>query len=231
MQKPTILITGASQGIGLFVFESFLKNDYNVFATYNNTEPPSIYRNFFFKVDVTDVNSINNWVKHIDIQNQDIALINCAGIAYNEYAHNSDLDKWKNVIDVNLTGTFNVIHGFLPVMRERNYGRIINISSVVAQIGAIGTSAYAASKSGLWGMTKSIAAENASLNILINNINLGYVSSGMFNQIPEKVKDKIKEKIPMKAFCDPSEVYKSILFLIDTNYISGSSIDVNGGLY
>ena len=116
-------------------------------------------------------------------------------------------------------------------MREQEYGRIINLSSVVAQKGAMGTSAYAASKAGLWGLTKTIAIENANKNILINNINLGYMEIGMTTKIPYELQEQIKESILLKRFGPISDIIHAIDFLISAQYVTGTSIDINGGLY
>ena len=138
--------------------------------------------------------------------------------------------KWSNLLNVNLIGTFNLINAVLPIMRENSFGRIINFSSIVAQRGIAGTSAYAASKSGLWGMSKAIAAENASKGITVNNLNLGYFSIGMIDQVPEAIQTQIKDQIPMKRFGDPRDILNAVEFLRDNSYITGASLDINGGL-
>jgi acetoacetyl-CoA reductase/3-oxoacyl-[acyl-carrier protein] reductase len=115
-------------------------------------------------------------------------------------------------------------------MREQAFGRIINLSSVVAQTGVLGTSAYAASKAGINGMIKSIALENASKNITINNINLGYFKVGMINTVPQEIQEQIKNKIALKEFGDPKNIYNTIEYIRDTPYLTGSCIDLNGGL-
>jgi acetoacetyl-CoA reductase/3-oxoacyl-[acyl-carrier protein] reductase len=121
---------------------------------------------------------------------------------------------------------------FLNKMREQNFGRIINISSIVAQKGVPGTSAYAASKSALWGMTKAIAVENASKGITINNLNLGYFDIGMIEQVSQDVQDSIKKQIPVNnEFGNSMNIYNAIKFLFNSPYITGTSIDINGGLY
>jgi NAD(P)-dependent dehydrogenase (short-subunit alcohol dehydrogenase family) len=124
-----------------------------------------------------------------------------------------------------------MIRAILPFMREQNYGRIINFSSVLAQKGVAGTSAYAASKAALWGMSKSIAAENAGKNITINCLNLGYFNLGMIEQVPEELQNELKKSIPTGDFGDPENIYKAVRFLIESNYVNGSSIDINGGLF
>ena len=123
-----------------------------------------------------------------------------------------------------------MIRAVLPVMREQSYGRIINFASVVAETGIPGTSAYAASKSGLWGMTRSIAVENASKGITINNLNLGYFDIGMINEVSDEYQKIIKEKIPSGKFGDPKNIYNAVKFIMESEYLNGSSIDVNGGI-
>jgi NAD(P)-dependent dehydrogenase (short-subunit alcohol dehydrogenase family) len=116
-------------------------------------------------------------------------------------------------------------------MREQKYGRIVNFSSVVTKIPTLGVSAYAASKAGLVGMTKTIAAENAAYGITANSINLGYVDLGMgINSVPEKYQELIKQRNPMRRFCHPEEIYNAISFLIKTEYINGANIDIDGGV-
>ena len=128
-------------------------------------------------------------------------------------------------------GTFYIIHYCLRFMREQNYGRIINLSSVVAQMGIPGTSAYAASKSGLLGLTKSIAAESASKGITINTINLGYFNIGMINEVTQEMQEVIKKRIPINhQFGDPEIIFEAVNFIIKTSYLTGASLDINGGI-
>ena len=116
-------------------------------------------------------------------------------------------------------------------MREQKFGRIINFSSIVAQKGIPGTSAYASSKSALWGLSKSIAIENANKGITINNLNLGYFNIGMITDVPEKFLSIIKKEIPMGELGNPENILKAINFLMGSDYITGTSIDINAGLY
>ena len=123
-----------------------------------------------------------------------------------------------------------MITSLLPIMREQNYGRIINFGSVVSELPTPGISAYAASKSALFGMTKSISIENANKGITINNINLGYSELGMINEVPEVYLNQIKEKIPSNKLCKPSDILNTVEFLRNTEYVNGSNININGGL-
>lgn len=226
-----ILITGASRGIGLFLMQELLKQGHEAEGIFHNTLPLEELKPFLTKVDITDELQVQEWVKRVVKPKDKIVLINCAGTNYNAFAHKAKLQLWRNVIDINLIGSFSAINAVLPFMREKNFGRIINFSSVVAQKGIAGTSAYAASKAAMWGMTKSIAVENASKGITINNLNLGYFSIGMIKDVPEEMLSIIKKNIPVQQLGAPIDILNTINYLIDTAYITGTSIDVNGGLH
>ena len=225
-----LIITGASRGIGKYLFNKFVETGETVFGTYNSTYPETDKMEFFTKVDISNYSDVSDWIETIKGKISRLTLINCAGNNYNSFAHKAYIDKWVNVINVNLIGTFNVIRAVLPLMREEGYGRIINFSSIVAQMGIPGTSAYAASKSALWGMSKAIAVENAKKGITINNLNLGYFDIGMIKEVPEKYQAIIKEKIPTGNFGNPENIFRAVKFLIETDYINGTSIDLNSGL-
>ncbi|MBC2704237.1 SDR family NAD(P)-dependent oxidoreductase [Desulfobacula sp.] len=225
-----IVITGASRGIGKYLFNHFIEAGEVVLGTFNSTYPEPAEKEYFTKVNISNYSDVTKWIDIIKDKISKLILINCAGNNYNSFAHKSDIDTWSNVINVNLIGTFNVIRAVLPIMREQGYGRIINFASIVAQVGIPGTSAYATSKAGLWGLVKSIAVENAKRGITINNLNLGYFDIGMIKEVPLEFQEKIKHKIPGGDFGDPVDIIKAVSFLIETDYINGSSIDVNGGI-
>lgn len=219
-----ILIAGASGGIGKYLYDTY-KRYYpkEVFGTCNkNNENKELY-----PINIENYDDVLSWKEHI-IKNTvptRISLINCTGIKYDCFLHKSIPQEWERVIKVNLIGTYNLLRCFLPIMRTEQYGRIINFSSVVAQKGVMGTSAYAASKSALWGLAKAVAIENAEYNITINNINLGYANIGM-----GKGMNKIIDTIPMKRMCQETEILETIMYLCNNSYITGTSIDLNGGL-
>jgi NAD(P)-dependent dehydrogenase (short-subunit alcohol dehydrogenase family) len=227
-----IIITGASKGIGRYLFSRFKMEGVDIAGTFNSTtDGIESDKEFYYKVDISDYKQVELLRETIKPLLNNIILINCAGISCTAYAHKSDLIQWKNVIDVNLTGTFNVIHCFLPLMREQRYGRIVNFSSVVAKLPTPGVSAYAASKAGLIGLTKSLAIENASLGITVNAINLGYADLGMgMNDVTVEYKKKLKNLIPAGRFCNPEEIYSIVEFIINTEYLNGADVDLNGGL-
>ena len=227
-----VVIVGASKGLGRYLFEAFKNENIDVIGTFNSTiEGFDVDKNKYYKVDILDYEAVKKWVNSIKEHLNSIILINCAGVSKSCFAHKVEIQDWQYVVKVNLFGTFNVIREILPIMREQNFGRIINISSVVAKYPTPGVSAYAASKAAIWGLTKTLAIENASKGITINAINLGYTEIGMgINDLTNEFKHSIKSKIPMKRFAEPNEVYKTIKYLIETPYVTGTSIDVNGGI-
>ena len=227
-----IIVTGASKGIGRYLFSRFKGEKEVVIGTYHSTFTGFEQdQNDYFLVDISNFSSVQNFIYSIRNRLEKIILINCAGISYNSFAHKSEIEKWDKVIDVNVKGTFYVIHELLPLMREQNFGRIINFSSVVTQLPTPGISAYVASKSALIGLTKSLAIENGSKGITVNAINLGYVNMGMgINDVPTVYQDKIKSQIPSNRFCEPEEVYQTVQYLIRTEYVNGAAIDINGGI-
>jgi NAD(P)-dependent dehydrogenase (short-subunit alcohol dehydrogenase family) len=224
-----ILITGASKGIGKYLCEQYLHHNESIIGIYNSTIVGKDIGNYY-KVDITDFIQVQEFVNSIKEQLNNITLINCAGINYNSFAHKSDIGKWQEVIKVNLFGTFNLINCTLPIMRDQFYGRIINFGSVVSELPTPGISAYAASKSALSGMSKSIALENANKGITINNINLGYSELGMINEVPEVYLNQIKEKIPSKKLCTSLDIFNTVEYLRNTEYVNGSNINLNGGI-
>jgi NAD(P)-dependent dehydrogenase (short-subunit alcohol dehydrogenase family) len=224
------VITGASRGIGKFLFEHFTDQGEAVLGTYNLTKPEAKGAENMFRVNILEPADIKYFIDHNRDRLQQIVLLNCAGNNYNALAHKAHLDMWKGVIELNLVGTFHMINAVLPIMREQGWGRVINFSSVVARVGVPGTSAYAASKSGLWGMTRAIAVENATKGITINSLNLGYFDIGMITEVPSDFQAIIKQKIPTGQFGNPENIVHAVNFLIKCDYINGTSIDINAGL-
>lgn len=225
-----ILITGVSGGIGNYLFSNYLEKGEELIGTYHLNKPQGELFSDTLQLDVTNIEAIQAFVKNNSDRFSKLTLINCAGIAYNSFAHTADLVNWKNVIDVNLNGTFYMINALLPFMRKQEFGRIINLSSIVGQMGVMGTSAYAASKAGINGMIKSIALENAQKNVTINNINLGYFKVGMIQEVPNDLQEKIKLKIGKKEFGSPEHILNTIEYIRGTDYLTGACLDLNGGL-
>lgn len=228
-----IIVTGASRNIGRFLFKSYKNRGEKIIGLYNSTLSGfEEDKDDYYNVDISDYRSIEKFIIEIKDKLKNIVLVNCAGMSYTGFAHKADVTVWQKVINVNLIGTFNIIRALLPYMRGQGFGRIINFSSVVAVKSTPGVSAYAASKAGLIGLTKSLSIENASKGITVNAINLGYVSIGMgVEQVPENYQDKMKESIPQGRFCNPNEILNTVDYLINTEYITGAEININGGIY
>jgi NAD(P)-dependent dehydrogenase (short-subunit alcohol dehydrogenase family) len=223
-----IIITGASRGVGKFLFDSYKKGDKNVIGIFNKTTPED--QDNLYKIDLLDLSQIEIFYNNVCNNLDEIVLINCAGITDAGFLHKSNNEDWQEVIKVNLFGTYNIVRQLLPKMRENNFGRIINFSSVVAEKSTPGVSAYATSKSALWGFAKSLAIENASKNITVNNINLGYSELGMIDKVPADFLQKIIDQIPMGRLCKGEEIKNTVDFIINTPYLNGSNINLNGGL-
>ena len=226
-----ILIAGASRGIGKYLADKLASDGYMVYGSYNQTKPDENSNVEFCKVDTTVAEEVKSWIRGISFNKEDkIVLINCVGANYNAMLHKSDADEWEKAFDVNLMGAYYLSKSILPVMRENGFGRIIFLSSVVPKIGVPGTSAYSAAKAALWGLSKTIAIENAKKNITANCINLGYFDIGMISDVPENMLEQIKNQIPKGNLGDPGNIYNTIGYLIKSDYITGTQVDLNGGL-
>ena len=159
-------------------------------------------------------------------------LVNNAGITRDRTLVKMTQDDWEAVIDVNLHSIFNVTHEVLPFMLEQNYGRIVNVSSVVGQSGNFGQTNYAAAKAGIIGFTKSAALEVAKKGITVNCIAPGFTETDMLSAVPHEGRQRVLAKIPMGRFGRPEEMASAALYLIAfADYVTGQVIGVNGGLY
>ena len=225
-----IVITGASRGIGKFLFNSFLNSTKeDIKAIYLKTKPLDNIEKFY-QLDLTNYEQVQFFVETYAEEMKNITLINCAANIQYSFTHKSDPLQWSGIIETNLIGSYNIIRALLPLMREQKFGRIINFSSVAAIKPSLGVSSYSASKSALWGLAKSIAIENASLNITINNINLGYSELGMIETVTDEFRKDIISQIPAGFLCPSEDILNTVNYLRNTRYINGSSIDLNGGL-
>jgi acetoacetyl-CoA reductase len=160
-------------------------------------------------------------------------LVNSAGINKDRSARKMGPDEWDEVVQVNLSGTFYACRAVLNHMREREYGRIINIGSVVGERGNFGQINYAASKSGLFGLTKTLALETASKGITVNVVTPGFIRTQMVESMPDEVLEKIVAQIPVGRLGEPEEVARLVEFLADpdSGYITGEVYGMNGGFY
>jgi len=141
-------------------------------------------------------------------------------------------EHWQEVINTNLNGYFYTTSASIPIMTDANYGRIVNISSMNGQVAAFGQANYSASKGGIIAFTKTAALELAPAGITVNTVSPGFTDTDMFAEVPEKIQDSIKKRIPMGRFGTPEEIAKAVVFLVtDGDYITGQQINVNGGAY
>lgn len=244
MTKKNVLLIGASGGLGNHITQGLANAGYNLALHYNNNldklqSTLSVIKKLntefkTYKADITSEPEVEALVKsvHEDFGSIDI-LINNSGISLNGMSWKLSLKDWNKVLAVNLTGPFLCTKHVLPLMKEKKNGRIIFMSSVVAQTGVPGTAAYAATKAGLSGFCKTISKEVVRNGITANLISLGYFEAGLLFQIPEDIRNQIKESIPKKEFGNPVDVVECILYLCSENsgYLTGQSINLNGGLF
>lgn len=236
MEKKVMLITGASGGMGKQLTNWFSKQNYKLVLQYN-TRPVELNNSediISIQCDLRDESQIQELVKTVlNTFGRVDVLINNAGISKSAMSWKTELEAWKETMAINLDAPFLLSKEVIPGMRSNNSGKIINISSVVAQSGAIGTAAYAASKAGLIGLTKTLSKELAPNGITVNALALGYFNTGMIEDVPLLLRDSIIETIPLKALGEPETVCKTIEWLIadESNYITGQVINLNGGMY
>lgn len=229
------MITGSSRGIGKAIALAFAHEGAKVAVTYYHTQPTADLVTYNqFKVNVSSEREVRRMIYRVEqiLGTVDI-LINNAGIHQDGMSWKMSKRTWEEVLDTNLTGTFLCTKHALPAMREKMWGRIINISSVVAETGLVGASNYAASKAGLIGFTKSIAKEVAEKGITVNCVAYGYMNAGMNLRLPEETRQKVLQNIPMKRFGTLEEAVAPVVFLCTdaASYITGQTIHVNGGFY
>lgn len=232
-KKKVIVIVGASGGLGNMLYNAFLRDGFDVVGHYNKNNNVIDHDERWYNADLTKENEVQEMFSAInDKYNKIDVLINAAGVSLSSISWKTSVDDWKKTLDVNLTAPFLCIKEVLPLMRANNFGRIINLSSVVAQKGVAGTSSYAASKSGLFGMSRAISQEVGNKNITINNIALGYFNYGMINDVPKDMVDELINEIPKKRLGNSDDLITTIEFLIkdSAGYLTGQTINLNGGL-
>ncbi|MEX2483282.1 MAG: SDR family NAD(P)-dependent oxidoreductase [Brumimicrobium sp.] len=236
MDKKIILITGASGGLGEAMANYFFSLGHHLIL-HHNENPLSLNENDkvkHVKADLTDESELQAMFEEIKASfNQIDVVINNAGVSKSSISWKTNKSTWDETIALNLTAPFRVIQHATPLMRENNWGRIINITSVVAQTGVIGTSAYAASKAGIIGLTKTLSKELIPFNITTNALALGYFDKGMIRDIPAELKEQIIDTIPAKELGKPQVICKTIEFLMqnEAHYVNGQTINLNGGLF
>ena len=240
LEKRNIFVTGATGGIGGSIIETLNQYGANIIASGTNEEKLNTIKSKYKNIKTINFNISNH--KKIDSLVEEVSdsfngkidgLINNAGINNDNLSLRMSLDEWQKVIDINLTSTFLLSKFFIKKMLKNKYGKIVNITSIVGHTGNIGQSNYAASKSGIIGMSKSLALEYAKKNITINCVSPGFIDTDMTEKIDEKFKAQLIEKIPINRLGQPKDVANVVSFLMSdlSNYITGETIHVNGGMY
>ena len=243
-QKPVAWVTGGTGGIGSSICRELADAGYQVVAGYNNpdkaktwleTQKSDGYDNIDIAgIDLTDFEACQNGVKAIEDQHGPIAvLVNCAGITKDGTLKKMSADQWNVVIDTNLNSVFNTCRCVIEDMLEAGYGRIVNISSINGRKGQFGQANYSAAKAGMHGLTMALAQETATKGITVNTLSPGYIATDMIMSIPEKIRESIRETIPVKRFGKPEEIARAVVFLADreSGFITGANLDINGGQF
>jgi len=233
------LVTGGTRGIGAAIAEALHKKGHQVIATYHgNTDAAQAFHNKtsipIQQWDVSQFEACQKNVQEITEQWGPIEiLINNAGITRDGFLHKMTPAMWNEVIATNLTSCFNMTNALINSMRERGFGRIINISSINGVKGQIGQTNYAAAKAGVIGFTKALALENATKGITVNAIAPGYIDTDMMRTIPTEVLQKIIDQVPTKRLGLAEEVAHAVTFLSEdeASYITGMTLHLNGGQY
>jgi acetoacetyl-CoA reductase len=247
MQEGKVaLVTGGMGGIGTSICQTLCRQGAQVVTSYHRggnheaakawqeSQKQQGYDIAINYADVSDYQSAESLVSqveemfgHIDI------LVNNAGITRDTSLRKMDLAQWQQVLHTNLDSVFNVTRPVINGMLTRQYGRIINISSINGQKGQFGQTNYAAAKAGMHGFTKSLALEVASKGITVNTISPGYIATSMVMEVPEKIREQIIAQIPVGRLGEPEEIARTVAFLADehSGFITGANIAINGGQY
>lgn len=213
----TVALFGGTGGLGSQLVP-FLEKDYKVIALGSKD------------IDVTSLESVTNF---FNTNNIDI-VVNLSGYNYDAFLHKYNESNYNEInkqLDINIKGTINIVSACLPKMRENNFGRIILSSSILADHPVISTSIYAGCKGFIDSLTKTTAIENASKNININSLQLGYFDGGLTYKIPEAFRESIKtNNIPAKRWGTIEELYNTINYMINTGYFTGQNVNISGGI-
>jgi len=244
LKGRTALVTGASRGICRAIALALAEEGADVAVNYVSSEAPAKKvmeeiqkmgrKVILAQADVADfpdtfrmAQEVLKEFGHLDI------LINNAGVTSDKTFVKMDHASWRKVLAINLDGVFNCTKVFIDQMLKQNYGRVVNITSVIGQIGNFGQANYAASKAGVMAFTKSLAKELAGKGVTVNAVAPGFIETEMVGAIPEKVQSRLLEQIPLKRFGRAEEVGRAVVYVVsdDGDYITGAEISINGGLF
>jgi acetoacetyl-CoA reductase/3-oxoacyl-[acyl-carrier protein] reductase len=243
LDGKTALVTGGSRGIGRAIVVELAREGARVALNYQASDAKAKAvadevaafggAVMLVKANVANASEARAMVKQVadEFGRLDV-LVNNAGITRDSSLKKMSDEQWDEVVKTNLGGYFYCTSAAIPVMTEQKFGRIINISSMNGQIAAFGQANYSASKGGIIAFTKTAALELARSGITVNTVSPGFTDTDMFAEVPEKIQEQIKGRIPMGRFGKPEEVAKAVVFLaVDGDYITGQQINVNGGAY
>ncbi len=233
------LVTGGTRGIGAAIARALQDAGHRVAVNYaGNDEAAARFTEETgiraYKWSVADYDACAESIRQVEADLGPVEiLVNNAGITRDAMFHKMTREQWQQVMQTNLDGLFNMTHPVWPGMRERGFGRVVNISSINGQKGQMGQANYAAAKAGDIGFTKSLAQEGARKGITVNAICPGYIATEMVMAVPDKVREGIISQIPVGRLGEPEEIARCVVFLAsdDAGFITGATLTANGGQY
>jgi acetoacetyl-CoA reductase/3-oxoacyl-[acyl-carrier protein] reductase len=233
LKDRVMFVTGGNRGIGASIVDVLNKTGARVAYTYRSDPGPQAA--LAFRADVTDPASMEEAIERTENEVGPIyGVVLNAGITKDNLFPRITVEDWYAVIDTNLNGIFNTLRPIVPKLYDRGAGSLVFISSVVGEQGNIGQANYAASKSAVIGLAKTLGLEGARYGVRSNVVAPGFTSTDMVKAIPEKVQERILQKIPLRRFADPEEVAWAVAFMMSptmAGYITGDVLSVNGGQY
>lgn len=231
LEDKVILVTGGNRGIGAAIVALLAEFEARVAYTYRSGPGPT--GALALKADVTDAANMEAVVSQVEEKLGPIyGVVANAGITNDALLSKMSVEQWRSVIDTNLNGVFNTIRPVAPLMYERKAGVMVFVSSVVGEQGNIGQTNYAATKAGLIGMAKTLGLEGARYGVRVNVVAPGFTETDMVKAIPEPVKEKILNTIPLRRFATEREIAWGVAFLLSpetAGYITGAVLSINGG--
>ena len=231
LDDKIILVTGGNRGIGAAIVETLIHLGAKVAYTYRSEPGPDAA--LAIQADVTNPQSMAEAINRVESEIGPIyGVVLNAGITKDNLFSNISVADWHTVIDTNLNGVFNTLQPIVPKLYERGSGALVFISSVVGEQGNIGQANYAATKAALIGLAKTLGLEGSRYGVRANVVAPGFTSTDMVKSIPDKVKERILAKIPMRRFAEPEEIGWAVAFLLSpimAGYITGDVLSVNGG--